>query len=147
MGTAIGQIFADFGETEFTEKLLEDVLNYVDSENTFTQFFTALMNQLFKDHGLLMIDAASPAFRVFETQYFIDIIEQSDKISVAVEASENRLNEAGYGKPIEASASNVNLFYVKDGERYLLEWHEGIARNNVAHVKFTKEELKQLEKR
>lgn len=144
MTRTIRQIFADFGETTYTESLLAGVLNHVEKENTFTGFFTALMNELFGAYGLLMIDAANPAFRAFEKEYFVKIIEQSEAISKVVVAKEADLQNAGYGRPIEASLNNVNLFYVKDGERFLLEWHEGVARNTSVHVQFTKAELIEL---
>ena len=146
MKKTFSQIFADFGETEYTASLLEEVLQFVDSNETFTQLFTAMMNDLFGKHGLLMIDAANPKFRQFETVYFERLIENSHQIAQVVVEQEQELEAAGYTKPIFATASNSNLFYVKDGERHLLEWRDGFAQNDAARVKFTKDELLQIAK-
>ena len=138
------QIFADYGETQFTSSLLQDVLWHVENNETYTELFTSMMNKMFGKYGLLMIDAADECFRKFESEYFARIVERSETIAKNVVEQELKLSNAGYGTPINATSSNVNLFYVKEGERHLLEWHEGFARNTVAQVKFTKEELLQL---
>ena len=138
------RIFADYGETQFTAQLLKDVIWHVENNQTYTELFTSMMNKMFGKYGLLMIDAADERFRSLESEYFVRIVEQSEIIAKNVVEKEMQLSNAGYGTPISATISNVNLFYVKDGERYLLEWHEGVARNNAAQVKFSKEELIQL---
>ena len=138
------QIFADYGETQFTAQLLKDVIWHVENNHTYTALFTSMMNKMFGKYGLLMIDAADERFRNLESEYFARIVEQSENIAENVVEKETQLSNAGYGTPINATLSNVNLFYVKDGERYLLEWHGGVARNNAAQVKFSKEELLQL---
>lgn len=141
MHRAITQIFADYGETSYTNELLTTVKNAIDSTTTFTQFFTKLMNELFDQFGLLMIDAADETLRQIESNYFVRLIEQSETIAKKVFAQEQKLASYGYPKPIEANENGVNLFYVENGERHLLEWDAGIARNKAAMLKFTKDEL------
>lgn len=41
-------VFKDFGETEHTADLLNSVLSHAENSETFTDFFTLLMNDLFK---------------------------------------------------------------------------------------------------
>ena len=59
-------VFKDFGETQYTEQLLNTVLAHANSSSTFTDFFTRLMNDLFKNHGLLLLDATYGPFRQYE---------------------------------------------------------------------------------
>ena len=141
MEQLVRTVFKDFGETEYTEQLLAEVLVHVKKSATFTEFFTALMNDLFAKHGLLMLDAANEQFRHYEQSFFTAIIEQNEEIARVVVEQEQALTEAGYGTPIEATVQNANLFYVKEDERFLLERKDGLFSNALAHVKFTKEEL------
>lgn len=136
--------FKDFGETEYTESLLASVLTHAQSSTTFTDFFSRLMNDLFKNHGLLMLDATFAPFRNYEKAYFTALIENNETIAHGVVAQEQKLADAGYNKPIEATENNANLFYVKEGERFLLERKEDGYKNVLAHVNFTQEELVQL---
>jgi bacillithiol synthase len=139
-------VFKDFGETQYTERLLADVLAHADESSTFTDFFTRLMNDLFKNHGLLLLDATFGPFRQYETQYFEEIIQHNEEIALKVVEQEKKLAQAGYEMPIGATEQNANLFYVKDGERFLLERNEGHFKNVLAHVNFTKQQLLDLAK-
>ncbi len=134
-------VFKDYGETAYTEQLLADVLSHAKASTTFTDFFTSLMNELFNEHGLLLLDATFESFRQYEQPYFKALIENSEEIAQVVVTQETDLDKAGYTKPIEASAQNANIFYVKDGERFLLERKDGKFVNMLARVSFTKEEL------
>ena len=139
-------VFKDFGETQYTERLLNDVLTHVNESTTFTDFFTRLMNDLFKNHGLLLLDATFGPFRQYETQYFEAIIQHNEEIAYKVVEQEAKLQQAGYAMPIGATEQNANLFYVKDGERFLLERKEGHFKNALANANFTKQQLLELAK-
>lgn len=140
----IEQLFKQFGETAYTKELLQYVLQVAKSSHTYTDFFVKLMNDLFKEQGLLYLDAADPAIRQYETPYFKRLIEHAEEIAHVVTASEKELEEAGYGMPIGATENAANLFYVRDGERYLLTRHDGYFMNQSANIRFTKEELLKL---
>lgn len=137
----IENVFKDFGESAFTVELLEQLKIALNQSETFTDFFTILMNDLFKSHGLLMIDAAYPLFRQLESSSFVRLIHHSARIAEVVVAKESMLNMEGYGRPIDAKEDAANLFYVKDGERFLLERrHEQFVNLN-ANIKLTEEQL------
>lgn len=140
----IVNVFKDFGETEYTERLLKNVLKTAKKSKTFTDFFTFLMNDLFKNHGLLMLDAAFEPFRNYEKTYFAKLIDQNEEIALRVVAQEQMLAKAGYTMPIAATEQNANLFYIKEGERFLLERKDGQFKNVLAHVNFSKEQLMQI---
>lgn len=142
----IDEIFKDFGETAYTQSLYQFMLDSIDESKTFTEFFVRCMNSLFKNEGLLMIDAAFVPFRKFESDFFGQIIKNNENIAEAVVQKELLLNDSGYGTPIEASIDNANLFFVRDGERFLLERKENLFINATANVTFTKEELLEIAK-
>ena len=141
MTQLINTIIKDFGETAHTERLFNQLLDALNKSETFTDFFARLMNGLFKEEGLLMIDAAHPKFRQYEHNNFAQLINHSEEIARFVTEKEAALEIAGYGKPILATEDAANLFYVKDGERFLLERRHDQFINLAANIKFSREEL------
>lgn len=141
MTQLINTIIRDIGETEYTETLIKQLVDALNNSETFTDFFACLMNQLFKEEGLLLIDAANFQFRQFEHKYFAQIIQSNEEIARVVTEKEQELERAGYGKPILATYEAANLFYVEDGERHLLERKNDLFVNLAANLKFTEEEL------
>ncbi|TSI11516.1 bacillithiol biosynthesis cysteine-adding enzyme BshC [Lysinibacillus sp. BW-2-10] len=137
----IDAVFKDYGETEYTNDLYHFVLRMVEQSETFTQFFAHTMNGLFQTEGLLMIDAAYAPFRKYESSFFEKIINHNEQIAMEVVAQEKAFDQAGYGTPINAVVGNANLFYVKDGERFLLERKNGDFQDASGLHKFTKEHL------
>ncbi|WP_342442644.1 bacillithiol biosynthesis cysteine-adding enzyme BshC [Lysinibacillus sp. FSL K6-0057] len=144
MTQLINTIIRDIGETEYTEALIKQLVDALNGSETFTDFFACLMHQLFKEEGLLLIDAADFQFRQFESKYFAQIIQSNEEIARVVTEKEEELERAGYGKPILATYEAANLFYVEDGERHLLERKNDLFVNLAANLKFTQEELLEI---
>ncbi|MED3660307.1 bacillithiol biosynthesis cysteine-adding enzyme BshC [Ureibacillus sp. FSL K6-8385] len=144
MKELIDEIFKDYGETQYTRALHQSVLHHMYESSTFTDFFARLMNDLFKEEGLLLIDSAFPPFRQYQSRFFQCMIEKNEAICAAVIEKERLLEKNGYGKPVSETEENANLFFVKDGERFLLERKKGEFVNREANVKFSKEELLRL---
>lgn len=61
-------------------------------------------------------------------------------------AKERLFNEIGYGMPIGATENNANLFFVREGERFLLERNERMFENASANVKMSKKNFWRLQK-
>ncbi|MGE7621931.1 bacillithiol biosynthesis cysteine-adding enzyme BshC [Viridibacillus sp. NPDC096237] len=140
----IKNVFQQYGETAYTDELLVKVDAILVKSHTYTDFFAQLMHWLFREEGLLLLDAADPLLRAYEAPYFEELVNRSDEIAAVVSNRETLLAESGYGTPIGATKENANLFYVKEGERFLLERKDGKYINNVANVQFTKEEMLQI---
>ncbi|MEK5231018.1 bacillithiol biosynthesis cysteine-adding enzyme BshC [Lysinibacillus sp. FSL K6-0232] len=144
MTQLINTIVRDYGETAFTEGLMEQLVNVLNDSETFTDFFARLMNQLFKGEGLLLIDAADFRLRQYESKPFTRIIQHTEEIASVVTEQEEALECAGYSKPILATKDAANLFYVEDGERHLLERKNKLFVNLAANIKFSQEELLEI---
>ncbi|MGG0665338.1 bacillithiol biosynthesis cysteine-adding enzyme BshC [Viridibacillus arvi] len=140
----IKNVFQQYGETAYTEDLLAKIDTFLVKSHTYTDFFAQLMHWFFKEEGLLLLDAADPKLRAYEAPYFERLVNHSEEIAAVVSNREALLADNGYGTPIGATKENANLFYVKEGERFLLERKDGKFINDVANVQFTKEELLQL---
>lgn len=141
MTQLINTIVKDMGETEFTELLIKQLVDTLNKSETFTDFFAQLMNHLFKDEGLLMIDAADFKFRQYESGNFTRIIHKNEEIARVVTEREAELERAGYGQPILATNEAANLFYVEDEERHLLERKNQHFVNLAANIKLSREEV------
>lgn len=141
MTQLINTIVKDMGETEFTEMLIKQLVDTLDKSDTFTDFFAQLMNHLFKDEGLLLIDAADFKFRQYESGNFTRIIHKNEEIARVVTEKEAELEHAGYGQPILATNEAANLFYVEDEERHLLERKNQHFVNLAANIKLSREEV------
>ncbi|MFC7685516.1 bacillithiol biosynthesis cysteine-adding enzyme BshC [Ureibacillus sp. GCM10028918] len=143
----IGTIFKDYGETEYTQTLYKSCINQLEQSQTFTDFFARLMNELFKTEGLLMIDAAFEPFRKLESDFFVKIIELNEEIAKVVVEKEQLLDREGFGSPIDASEENANLFYVQEGERFLLQRNEEQSYQDASgFITLTREELLEVAK-
>ncbi len=112
MTQLMNTIAKDFGETEFTEALMKQLIDTLNKSETFTDFFAQLMNQLFKDEGLLLIDATNYKLRQYESGNFTHIIQHNEEIARVVTEKEEQLERAGYGKPILATNEAANLFFL-----------------------------------
>ncbi|PIC78158.1 bacillithiol biosynthesis cysteine-adding enzyme BshC [Sporosarcina sp. P19] len=146
MTAYIKKIFKSYGETSYTQKLLNDVLQTVEQQQNFTDFFTSLMNELFTAHGLLFMDAAYKPLRQLESPYFSKMIENTEAMAKSIYYTEQLLQADGYAKPIESDEQDANLFYVHDTGRVLLRRKDGKFVNEQAGISFTAQEMHQLAK-
>lgn len=141
MTAFIEGVFRQFGETEHTRALMEEVLDAVEMEKTFTGFFVRLMNGLFRKQGLLFIDSAYKPLREFEKNHFVRFISESDELARLIVEKEEQYAELGFGKPIEAGHEAAHLFYVHETGRVLLSRKDGVFVNESTGIRFTKEEM------
>lgn len=140
----VKDVFEKLGETSHTESLLAEVLGAVERENTFTGFFTRLMNGLFAEEGLLFIDAAFEPLRKLESDYFCRLIQASESIASIVATKEQEMQADGFGSPIGAEEDAAHLFYVHETGRLLLTQKAGQFVNESVGLSFTKAELLQI---
>ncbi|PIC71718.1 bacillithiol biosynthesis cysteine-adding enzyme BshC [Sporosarcina sp. P16b] len=146
MTVYIRKIFKSYGETSYTQKLLRDVLQTVEQQQNFTDFFTSLMNDLFTAHGLLFMDAAYKPLRQLESPYFSQMIENTEAMAKSIYYAEQQLHTYGHAKPIESEEQDANLFYVHDTGRVLLRRKDSKFINEQVGVSFTEQEMHTIAK-
>lgn len=146
MASFVKDIFGKFGETAYTKDLLDGVLEAVQQEKTFTQFFVRLMNGLFQEEGLLFIDSAFKPLRRLETDYFIQLIEESEQLAEKITSKEELFATQGFGSPIGAEMNAANLFYVHETGRVLLSRKDGYFVNDSSGLRFTTVEMLEIAK-
>ncbi|MEK4485015.1 bacillithiol biosynthesis cysteine-adding enzyme BshC [Psychrobacillus sp. FSL H8-0484] len=142
----LDEIFQSLPETLYTKELFSKVMYLLEGNNNYPDFFAALMNDLFQEEGLLLIDAAYGPFRQLESEYFQLFVQQSSELAKVVFEHEAVFEHAGFGTPIQTKESAAHLFYVEDGERFLLERKDHMFIHEAKGISFTKEELMDIAK-
>ncbi|MCG7342775.1 bacillithiol biosynthesis cysteine-adding enzyme BshC [Sporosarcina sp. ACRSL] len=144
MTAFVEDVFRQFGETEHTKLLLEDVVAAVEAEATFTGFFVRLMNGLFQEQGLLFIDSAYKPLREIEKSHFVEFITESEKLATLVFEKETHYSSLGFGRPIEVEQEAAHLFYIHETGRVLLSRKDGVFVNESTGIRFTSEEMLEI---
>lgn len=138
------EIFQSLPETLYTKELFSKVVHHLEDNSTYTDFFSALMNDFFQEEGLLIIDAAYEPLRKLESEYFQLFVEKSKELAEIVFEKEKEFENVGFGTPIQTKESAAHLFYVESGERCLLERQDDMFVHEAKGLSFTKDELLQI---
>lgn len=146
MKAFIEGVFRQFGETQHTRVLMEEVLTAVKMEETFTGFFVRLMNGIFHEQGLLFIDSAYKPLREIEKSHFVRFISKSEELASLIVEKEEKFSQQGLGRPIEAEKEAAHLFYVHETGRVLLTKKDGAFVNDSTGLRFTREEMLNIAK-
>lgn len=139
-------VVKDFGEKEYTKSMLEFLHTAIESNHTYTEFFTDLVNHLFKNYGLLLIDSANEGLRQLEKDYFIQMVDKHAEITRLVDDQQQIIQQFGFKRTIEMAEHAANLFYTHENERLLLEYdiNEDTFVSKGNEVRFIKDELLDL---
>ncbi|MDZ5711560.1 bacillithiol biosynthesis cysteine-adding enzyme BshC [Jeotgalibacillus haloalkalitolerans] len=121
----IDEILTEFGETNHTAALREKLYQAAAENENITKMFAWLVMDLFKDSGLIVLDAADPDLRRLESAFFKQLIEQHEEINRAVLAQQEVLKNDGFKPMIELEHDAANLFIRVDEERQLLFYKGG----------------------
>jgi bacillithiol biosynthesis cysteine-adding enzyme BshC len=144
----VRDIIETFGETNHTNDLLSFAEKAISSSNTFVDFFAYLIMELFKEHGLLLVDSGDRNFRQMEKEIFLSLIKKSEEITDAVLRQQAVLKQCGFSNAIEISEHAANLFFYDEvnHERVLLEFDKGHRRfkGKNSSVSFSYDELMDL---
>jgi bacillithiol biosynthesis cysteine-adding enzyme BshC len=108
-------------KSDFTEEVLKKLREFYTVGRTFNQAFTAWMNYLFEDYGLVFISANNPDLKRLLSPIFVKEITEFPKTSQAV-IRQGALLEEKYHAQIKAKS--INLFLFHKGGRYLIEPRE-----------------------
>jgi len=138
----IGTLEDSFNKTDFSDSLFNAIKNSYSKDTDVKIAFAKFINSLFGDKGLILIDPSDKEIKkllknVFKTE--LDTAPQTCEkvIHTSVELEKN------YSVQVKPKA--INLFYIHDGNRYLLEPRDNdIYALKHSRQKFSKEELYSL---
>lgn len=137
----IRSVLRDFGETVHTKELLAKLDSAVDSATSFSKLFAYIIMDMFKEDGLLVIDAADPSLRKLEAPFFKNLLYQSEKLTQSVLEQQSKIKERNFRPLIDIAANAVNLFITIGNERVLLYKTEKGYSDRQGQVFFTNDDL------
>ncbi len=118
----IEEVFETYGETNHTNGLLELLSGFVEKSKTYVDFFIQIINELFGEAGLVLVDSGTKEIRALQSTYFKKMIGRNRKIHDALLLQQEVLSTYQYSKTIDMNESSANLFYTQNDERILLEY-------------------------
>lgn len=134
----IDRFITSLAETK-TTKSIHDLLNTLP--NNWTDHFQFIIQTLFKDHGLLLIDSQNKAFRALETDALIWMFDHHEAIDKAFRSGQEKMQSLINEQQI-ITDTNVHLFMSFDGKRQLLRCVDGKYVLPKSDVTFTKAEIR-----
>jgi len=140
---ALKQFFKELKETENTKTLYNKCLNIINRFDTWTDIFKGLLHEVFKDHGVLFIDAQFEQLRQLEKPFLKEIIEKHHEIDEAFRSTQQQTKASGLEQMIQTD-TNVHLFLHEDNMRQLLTKEGDTFKLSKSDAEFSKEEILNL---
>ncbi|WP_270181779.1 bacillithiol biosynthesis cysteine-adding enzyme BshC [Alkalihalobacillus sp. CinArs1] len=137
-------VLHEFGETDYTNDILNWLENITDRSATFVDHFCHMITALFSKYGLVLVDSGNEAFRSLQSSVFKTIIKDNERINKSVLDQAASLHECNYPVEVDLDENQANLFVKVKGERVLLEREGSLFRGKAGEVEYTEEELLQL---
>lgn len=125
-------------ETEFKNSLIDFLKSSYQPNTTFLEAFRSLMINIFDEYGLIIFNPLDPSVKKLLTPIFSkEIINYRDHTGYLVERSAE-LEEFYHA---QVKVKPINLFYIENNERLLLEPADNDYRLKGRRKKFTQEDL------
>ncbi|GIN57605.1 putative cysteine ligase BshC [Lederbergia ruris] len=139
-------IFMHLGERKYTKEMFASVLEASNRSETITDFFTTIIMSLFKDYGLLVIDAADRHLRNLEKPVFSKVIDQASLITEKVLTQQKLIHHYGFTRMLDIHPQSANLFLYEGNERLLLDYDSKSDRFKVEKTDWQMDRLDLSEK-
>lgn len=111
--------------------------------NTLTEATRFLVNELFSDYGLVIVDGDDKSLKSQFAPYVKK--ELSEQYAIKAIAKTNDFLDENY--KVQVNPREINLFYIEDGIRERIIFENNVFKVNNTSIEFTKEEIeKELEK-
>lgn len=129
---------AELRETEYKNNLIELLKSIYQPGRTFLECFRELMIKIFDEFGLIVFNPTTPKIKQLLAPIFSkEVTSYKDHTGILVERSAEL--EELYHAQVKVKA--INLFYLDDNERLLIEPVENDYRLKGKRKRFTHEEL------
>lgn len=129
---------SELRDTEYKNDLIELLKSFYQPGKTFLESFKELMIKIFDEYGLIVFNPMTPRIKKLLSNIFLkEITSYKDHTGILVERSAEL--EELYHAQVKVKA--INLFYLDDNERLLIEPVENEYRLKGKRKRFTLEEL------
>lgn len=140
---ALNLFFKELKETKHSKPLYNLCVDIINTFDTWTDIFKALLHEVFKDYGLLLIDAQNNNLRQLEKPLLKEIVNHHAKIDQAFRQTQEQTIEAGLTQMIQTD-TNVHLFLHEDGKRQLITRDGDHFKLSKSESTFSEKELMEL---
>lgn len=134
----IEKISASLRETEFKSEIINLIKKHYYAGATLKTAFIGILQEFFDKYGLIILDPQDIEFKEWLKHIFIKDIESYRFISEELILRSAKLEENYHA---QVKIKPINLFYIEDGGRYLIEPSGNDFRLKGKRKKFTKEQL------
>lgn len=128
----------ELGDTENAQKLVTLFKESYLKHETLAEATRYLANELFKEEGLVIVDANSRVLKQLFGPYLISEIENKSALKTVKSTSEN-LSDLGY--KVQVNPRDINLFYLQKGVRERIVQSDNKFEVLNTKISFTKEQL------
>ncbi|MCG3398855.1 bacillithiol biosynthesis cysteine-adding enzyme BshC [Staphylococcus massiliensis] len=138
--SAVVQYFEKIEETSSSKRLYTRLVEIIEQYNYWTDIFKVLVHDVFKDYGVLLIDANDKGLRTLEKPMLKYMIEHHQDIDQAFRTTQSELTSKGFERMIQTE-TNVHLFLSEDNSRQLLHYKDGQFYLSKSEKTFSKADL------
>ena len=138
LGQQIEELKKELGLNPKTEDFFKQVDQFLKSSKTYGEFVFTTVNSIFKDFGLVVLDADQPNLKKQLTSVIQEDIFHHQTYKGAQNTS-TELTQLGYGEQI--LVREINFFYLKDNIRERIEKQEGFYKVLNTSISFSDAEM------
>lgn len=138
LGQQIEELKKELGLNPKTEDFFKQVDQFLKSSKTYGEFVFKTVNSIFKDFGLVVLDADQPNLK----KQLTSVIQEDIFHHQTYKGAQNTSTEStqlGYGEQI--LVREINFFYLKDNIRERIEKQEGFYKVLNTSISFSDAEM------
>ena len=108
------------GDSKDKKPLINKIFEMIDDYTYWTELFHAIVHEMFKETGLLIINSHSPSVRALEIPMFKTLIDKSEEINTAFREGQQRFNNTFKVAPTIETETDMHLFINSTSNRELI---------------------------
>lgn len=138
MLNALNLFFEELKETNHSKPLYKLCVDIINEFDTWTDIFKALLHAVFKEHGVLLIDAQNDKLRQLEKPLLKQIVTNHSKINQVFRQTQEQTIASGLTQMIQTD-TNVHLFLHEDGMRQLISKEDNLFKLSKSDITYSED--------
>lgn len=119
--SALDEAYLRLPQAEYKTEMMATLRAQWSLEDTLSTWFARTMVQLLGSRGLVLLDPCLPELRTLVGPVFAETLKRNDDVRAELTQCYHAVREAGYVPEVLEDKTNTNVFYVRDGHRYVLQ--------------------------
>ena len=120
---ALNQFFKELTETQHSNEVYQLCRNIILRYESWTDIFKGLLHEIFKEYGLLLLDAQFSELRKMEKPILKNMLEKRESLDQAFRNTQFKIEAQGL-KPMIQTDTNTHLFIHEENMRQLLTYDD-----------------------